>query len=58
MTAYRDAGVDLDGADRHVERIGPIVTATWGDNVIGGFGGFAAGIEIPYPHQVEIVKQG
>jgi phosphoribosylformylglycinamidine cyclo-ligase len=44
---YASAGVDLVGADRHVERIGPLVTATWADNVVGGFGGFAAGIELP-----------
>lgn len=47
MTSYREAGVDLDGADRHVESIASIVTATWGDHVVGGFGGFAAGVEIP-----------
>jgi phosphoribosylformylglycinamidine cyclo-ligase len=47
VTSYRDAGVDLEGADRHVARIAPLVTATWGPNVVGGFGGFAAGIELP-----------
>jgi phosphoribosylformylglycinamidine cyclo-ligase len=47
VTTYRDAGVDLEGADRHVARIAPLVTATWGSNVVGGFGGFAAGIELP-----------
>ncbi len=47
MTRYRDAGVDLEGASRHVSRIGPSVKATWGDNVIGNFGGFAAGVRIP-----------
>ena len=40
---YRDAGVDLDGADAHVERIAPRVTATWHDDVVGGFGGFTRG---------------
>ncbi len=44
---YQDAGVDLAGAGRHVERIAPLVTRSWGPNVIGGFGGFAAGVEIP-----------
>lgn len=47
MTSYREAGVDLEGADRHVTAISPIVTATWGDTVVGDFGGFAAGIELP-----------
>lgn len=47
MTGYRRAGVDLAGADRHVQAIGSTVTATWGADVIGKFGGFAAGIRIP-----------
>jgi phosphoribosylformylglycinamidine cyclo-ligase len=47
MTSYREAGVDLDGADRHVANISSVVTATWAANVTGGFGGFAAGVEIP-----------
>jgi phosphoribosylformylglycinamidine cyclo-ligase len=47
MTSYRDAGVDLEAADAVVDSIGPTVTATWGDRVIGGFGGFAAGIKLP-----------
>ena len=47
MTDYHSAGVDLRGADRHVEAIRPVVTDTWGPNVVGGFGGFAAGIELP-----------
>ncbi len=44
---YRSAGVDLDAADAHTARIGPLVTATWTESVVGGFGGFAAGVEIP-----------
>lgn len=47
MTSYRQAGVDLLGADRHVANISSVVTSTWAANVIGGFGGFAAGVEIP-----------
>ncbi len=47
MTSYREAGVDLEGADRHVESIAAVVTATWGRGVVGGFGGFAAGVEVP-----------
>ncbi|HEY5650395.1 MAG TPA: phosphoribosylformylglycinamidine cyclo-ligase [Acidimicrobiia bacterium] len=47
MTDYGSAGVDLAGAERHVEAIRSLVTATWGPNIVGGFGGFAAGIELP-----------
>lgn len=47
MTSYREAGVDLDAASSHVHRISDDVTSTWTDQVIGGFGGFAAGIKIP-----------
>ena len=47
MTSYRDAGVDLAGAERHVSRIASAVTATWGPHVVGGFGGFAAGLTLP-----------
>ena len=47
MSTYRDAGVDLDAADRLVGRIAGDVTATWDDSVVGGFGGFAGGIRMP-----------
>lgn len=47
MTTYRDAGVNLEKAQELIERIGWRVTATWTDDVIGGFGGFAAGIRVP-----------
>ncbi len=47
MTGYRQAGVDLGGAERHVRAISSPVTATWTDSVVGEFGGFAAGVTIP-----------
>lgn len=47
MSTYRSAGVDLDAADEVVDRIGPVVTGTWGANVVGAFGGFAGGFTIP-----------
>jgi phosphoribosylformylglycinamidine cyclo-ligase len=47
VTSYQDAGVDLDGAGRHVARIAGSVTSTWGPEVVGTFGGFAAGIRVP-----------
>lgn len=47
MTSYQEAGVDLEGADRHTENIAGPVKSTWTEEVIGGFGGFAAGVRIP-----------
>lgn len=47
MTSYREAGVDLEGADRHTKSISGPVESTWTDEVVGGFGGFAAGLRIP-----------
>lgn len=47
MTSYRRAGVDLDGAEAHVDRISDTVVSTWGPDVVGVFGGFAAGVKIP-----------
>lgn len=44
---YREAGVDLDAADAHVNRIEPLVAKTWTEDVVGGFGGFAAGVKLP-----------
>jgi len=41
------AGVNLDAADELVDRIGWRVTSTWSEDVVGGFGGFAAGLQIP-----------
>lgn len=54
MTSYGEAGVDLGGAERHVEAIAQPVTSTWTSNVVGDFGGFAAGVTIP-PGYVEPV---
>lgn len=47
MTTYEQAGVDLAGATGHVESIASTVTSTWSNQVVGAFGGFAAGVEIP-----------
>ncbi len=47
MTSYSEAGVDVAAADRFTDSIADKVTATWGDNVVGRFGGFAAGLTIP-----------
>jgi phosphoribosylformylglycinamidine cyclo-ligase len=47
MATYREAGVDLEAAERSVARIGPAVRRTWSEDVVGNFGGFAAGIRVP-----------
>ncbi len=47
MPTYRESGVDLHAAEELVDQIGPAVQKTWNDRVVGGFGGFAAGIRIP-----------
>jgi phosphoribosylformylglycinamidine cyclo-ligase len=55
MSTYRETGVDLDAADELVDRIGWRVTSTWTDDVIGGFGGFAAGIRLPPGYQKPVL---
>ncbi len=52
---YQASGVDLKGAENHVERIGPAVTATWGDNIVGQFGGFAAGLRLPAGYRAPVL---
>ena len=47
MSSYAEAGVDVAAADRFTESIADRVTATWGENVVGTFGGFAAGLTLP-----------
>lgn len=47
MSTYSEAGVDLAGAGRHIVRIAESVTSTWSENVVGSFGGFAVGVEMP-----------
>ena len=47
MDPYKAAGVDVTAADEYVDTIADAVTASWGTNVVGGFGGFAAGLTIP-----------
>ncbi len=45
---YARAGVDVEAADRLVQAIAPTVTSTWQrGQVVGGFGGFAAGVRLP-----------
>ena len=55
MSTPRDTGVELGAANELVDRIGWRVTSTWTDDVIGGFGGFAAGIRVPPGYQKPVL---
>jgi phosphoribosylformylglycinamidine cyclo-ligase len=55
MTSYESAGVNLDAADKVVSQIAGNVTATWNTDVVGGFGGFAAGIHIPAGYRTPVL---
>jgi phosphoribosylformylglycinamidine cyclo-ligase len=55
MTSYEQAGVNLDAADELIDRIGWRVTSTWHEDVVGGFGGFAAGLQIPAGFEVPVL---
>ena len=55
MSTPRDTGVGLGAANELVDRIGWRVTSTWTDDVIGGFGGFAAGIRVPPGYQKPVL---
>lgn len=55
MSSYQQSGVNLDAADELVERIGWRVTSTWTEDVVGGFGGFAAGLQIPAGFEVPVL---
>jgi phosphoribosylformylglycinamidine cyclo-ligase len=55
MTSYESAGVNLEAADDVVRQIAEKVTATWNADVVGGFGGFAAGIQIPAGYRTPVL---
>lgn len=55
MTSYQKAGVNLNAADELVDRIGWRVTSTWTEDVVGGFGGFAAGLQIPAGFELPVL---
>jgi len=44
---YRDAGVDIDAADRLVSRIAKIAASTHSSHVLSGIGLFSAAIKLP-----------
>jgi len=46
-TTYRDAGVDIEGGNRLVERIKPLAERTRRPGVVSGLGGFGGLFELP-----------
>ncbi|MDX1467875.1 MAG: phosphoribosylformylglycinamidine cyclo-ligase [Acidimicrobiia bacterium] len=55
MTSYRDAGIDIEAADGLVRSIASDVVATWTERVVGPFGGFAAGVELPDRYKSPVI---
>lgn len=55
MNSYTDAGVDVAAGDRFAETIAACVRATWGANVVGTFGSFAAGVTIPAGYDEPVI---
>ncbi len=47
MTTYREAGVDIQGGDEFVKRIGPLVRSTFRPEVMGDLGGFGGLFRFP-----------
>jgi len=47
VTSYRRAGVDVHAAQRLVDSFASDVLRTWGRDVVGPFGSFAAGVRLP-----------
>ncbi|NIA25582.1 MAG: phosphoribosylformylglycinamidine cyclo-ligase [Gammaproteobacteria bacterium] len=55
MSSYADAGVDVTAGDRFTATIAECVRATWGANVVGRFGSFAAGVTIPSGYDEPVI---
>lgn len=52
---YRDSGVDIEGGNTFVKKIGPLVSRTFSDRVITGIGGFGALFDGSFPEMKEPV---
>jgi phosphoribosylformylglycinamidine cyclo-ligase len=55
MTRTPEHGVGIDAAAELADRIGWRVTSTWTDDVLAGFGGFAAGLRVPPGYQKPVL---
>lgn len=52
---YRDSGVDIEGGNTFVKKIGPLVSRTFSDRVITSIGGFGALFDGSFPEMKEPV---
>jgi phosphoribosylformylglycinamidine cyclo-ligase len=50
---YKDAGVDVEGGNQFVKKIGPIVKSTFSERVITDIGGFGALFSASFPEMKE-----
>ncbi len=57
-SAYARAGVDIDAADRLVDRIKPLAAATTRPGVLGGIGGFGGLFAIPPGYDEPVLVSG
>ncbi len=55
MNSYTESGVDVAAAGDFTDSIADRVTATWGKNVVGRFGGFASGLTLPAGYEEPVV---
>jgi len=56
--AYRSAGVDIEAADRLVDRIKPLAASTKRPGVLGGIGGFGGMFTIPPGYDEPVLVSG
>ena len=53
--SYKESGVDIDAGAKLVEKIKPLVQATFNENVLGNIGGFAGGFALPKGYEEPVL---
>ena len=53
--SYKESGVDIDAGAKLVEKIKPLVQATFNENVLGTIGGFAGGFALPKGYEEPVL---
>ncbi len=53
--SYKESGVDIDAGAKLVEKIKPLVQATFNENVLGTIGGFAGGFALPKDYEEPVL---